>query len=157
MGTQGTKTVNISSLLKKEQILFLDAKSREEACTTLAEALDQGGHLPQLEEFEKALLEREKIISTGIGMGVAIPHAKLSGFSDFCLAIGIQKAEGIDWDALDGSHVHLIFMIGGPADRQTDYLKILSRLTGAIKDEKRRSALLKCQTAEDVIQQFEGC
>ena len=72
-------------------------------------------------------VKREKIVSTGIGMGVAIPHAKLPSFDRFFLAVGLQKVkDGIDWDALDGAPVRLIFMIGGPANQQTDYLKILS-------------------------------
>ena len=62
---------------------------------------------------------------TGIGIGVAIPHAKLEGYSDFFIAIGVQKKKGIDWNALDGSDVKLIFMIGGPENKQTEYLKIL--------------------------------
>jgi len=71
------------------------------------------------------MLEREKIVSTGIGMGVAIPHAKLTSVEDFFIAIGILS-KGVQWNALDGGPVRLIFMIGGPDDKQTAYLQILS-------------------------------
>jgi PTS system nitrogen regulatory IIA component len=71
--------------------------------------------------------------------------------------IGIQRGRGIDWDAIDGSPVRLIFMIGGPENKQTEYLKILSHLTMAIKDEERRKKLLKAENAKDVIDLFQGC
>ena len=106
--------------------------------------------------FFQAILEREKIVSTGIGIGVAIPHAKLIGYDDFFIAVGIQKLHGIDWNALDGSLVRIIFMIGGPENQQTRYLKILSHLTLAIKDEQRRKALLRAQSSKEIIQIFRG-
>ncbi|HEY5235368.1 MAG TPA: PTS sugar transporter subunit IIA, partial [Rhabdochlamydiaceae bacterium] len=73
------------------------------------------------------------------------------------IAIGIQGGRGIEWNSLDGSQVHLIFMIGGPDNRQTEYLKILSRLTMAIKESERRKALLKATSAKQVIDLFKGC
>jgi PTS system nitrogen regulatory IIA component len=102
-------------------------------------------------------MDREKIVSTGIGLGVAIPHAKMAGYDDFFIAIGIQEGRGIEWYSLDGSHVHLIFMIGGPASRQTEYLNILSKLTLAIKDSERRQSLLKATSARQVIDLFKNC
>ncbi len=73
--------------------------------------LHKEGRLQDKEKFLFSILERERIVSTGIGIGVAIPHAKISGNAGFFVAIGIQKKGGIDWNALDGSLVHLIFMI----------------------------------------------
>ncbi len=63
-------------------------------------------------------MEREKIVSTGIGMGVAIPTPKLNSVEDFFIAIAVLT-HGVEWNALDGGPVRLIFMIGGPDDKQT--------------------------------------
>ena len=71
-------------------------------------------------------------------MGVAVPHAKMDNFTDFFIAVGIQKQKGLDWNALDKAPVRLIFMIGGPEDKQSEYLQILSLLTSAIKDVELR-------------------
>jgi PTS system nitrogen regulatory IIA component len=153
-----SKIASVSEFLSPDLVVFMNAKGRDEALTLLVEALEQQDKLFDKEAFFDAIMKREQIVSTGIGMGVAIPHAKLPGFEDFFIAIGIQQGhEGIDWDALDGSSVRLIFMIGGPPDRQTDYLKILSRLTMAIKDEKRRMGLTQCQKGFEVIEWFQGC
>jgi len=83
-----------------------------------------------------------------------VPHAKLTGLSRFFIAIGIQSKKGIDWNALDKAPVRLVFLIGGPEGRQTEYLKILSQLTSAIKDLDLRREILQMQTGEDVIALF---
>lgn len=146
----------ISDYLDEELISFLDEENQISALSHLVDLLDTKGKLQDKEAFFHAILEREKIVSTGIGIGVAIPHAKLSGYDDFFIAIGIQKHRGIEWQALDGLPVRLVFMIGGPENHQTEYLNILSMITTAIKDEERRKALLQAVTPSDVIAVFEG-
>lgn len=149
--------MTLSDLIDEGVICFLDADNRDTALHKLVDALADDNKILDKEAFFEAIIKREKIVSTGIGMGVAIPHAKLPTFDRFFLAVGLQKAkEGIDWDGLDGAPVRLIFMIGGPADQQTDYLKILSRVTAAIKDEDRRKKLLSAVKKEDVIKLFKG-
>ncbi len=149
--------MTLSEFIQEEVICFLEAESRDEALDQMVEALADAGELGDKVEFREAIYKREKIVSTGIGMGVAIPHAKLPTFSRFFLAVGLQKAkEGIKWDAENTPPVRLIFLIGGPANRQTEYLNILSLLTAAIKDEDRRKNLINSKTKEDVLALFEG-
>jgi PTS system nitrogen regulatory IIA component len=149
--------MTIATFLDARAIKFLDVGTRDEALRALVEVLDQAGKLRDKELFYQAILEREKIVSTGIGMGVAIPHAKLEGYEDFFIAVGVQHQRGIEWNALDSAPVRLIFMIGGPDQRQTEYLHILSKLTMAIKDEERRKQLMRAKTAEEIIALFKGC
>lgn len=148
----------LSELMQEGVICFLEETTRDQALEKLVNVLEDAGEIADKGAFLKAIIKREKIVSTGIGMGVAIPHAKLPSFNHFFLAVGLQKTkDGIEWDALDGAPVRLIFMIGGPANQQTEYLKILSRLTAAIKDEDRRKKLLSSTSREEVIVLFEGC
>ncbi len=149
--------VSIIDYLDDRLVIFLQAETQLAAIDELIEALDLAHQLKNKERFHQAILDREKIVSTGIGLGVAIPHAKLPGYEQFFIAIGVQEGQGIEWNSLDGSQVHLIFMIGGPDNRQTEYLNILSRLTMAIKDTERRKALLKATSAQQVIDLFKGC
>ena len=148
--------MGISQYLNARLVQFLDVKSRDEALSKLVDLLDREGKLLDKQTFYEAIQEREKIVSTGIGMGVAIPHAKLQGYPDFFIAIGIEQQMGIEWNALDNLPVRLIFVIGGPENQQTEYLKILSQLTRAIKEEERRKKMLKAQSANEVIALFEG-
>ena len=147
--------MTLPEFIRDGVICFLQAKSRDEALHKLVEALEDAGKLVNKEDFFSAITKREKIVSTGIGMGVAIPHAKLDTYDHFFVAVGIQRSdEGIEWDALDGAPVKLIFLIGGPANQQTEYLKILSGLTAAIKMEGLRKNLLDADSQEDIIQLF---
>lgn len=143
----------ISDKLDSNLVLFLDVETREEALYAMVNMVHKAGKLGNKEVFYDAIIEREKIVSTGIGMGVAIPHAKLSSYDDFFISIGILR-KGIDWNALDGRPVRIIFMIGGPDDKQTEYLQILSSLTQAIKDEQLRKKMLTMNSPFDIIELF---
>lgn len=150
-----TPVLLISKYLNPKLVKYLNVDGRDEALQALVDLLETEGKLLNKEAFYQAILERERIVSTGIGMGVAVPHAKLSGYSTFFIAIGIHQ-KGIPWDALDGVPIRLVFMIGGPDDKQTEYLQLLSRLTLAIKDEERRKKMLQLSKPEDIIALFRG-
>jgi PTS system nitrogen regulatory IIA component len=151
------EVVAISDYLDAHLVVFLESEKRDDALQELVAVLTKTEKLRNPEIFYHAILEREKIVSTGIGLGVAIPHAKLEGYEDFFIAIGIQRKKGIEWNALDGAPVRLVFMIGGPDNKQTEYLKILSHLTMAIKNEERRKKMMRAYNPQEVIELFEGC
>lgn len=145
----------ISKFLNPNLVKLLTVDDRDSALRSLVDLLDSEGRLKDKEFFYQAIMEREQIVSTGIGMSVAVPHAKLSGYETFFIAIGIHP-KGIAWESLDGVPVRLIFMIGGPDDKQTEYLQLLSRLTLAIKDEERRKKILQLTNPQDIIALFRG-
>ena len=136
-------------------VVSLKSESRDEALRQLVEEIHAAGKLSDLEEFFQAIMEREKIVSTGVGMGVAIPHAKLPSYDQFFIAIGILQ-KPLDWDSLDRAPVRLIFMIGGPDDKQTEYLKILSSLTQVIKDDDKRKKILTLKDPKAMVELFKG-
>jgi PTS system nitrogen regulatory IIA component len=146
--------MRIFPLLDSQLISFLDVTTRDEAIDVLVDLLDQSDRLPNKQKFRQAIFDREQLVSTGIGMGVAVPHAKLGDFPDFFIAIGIQQRKGLDWKALDTVPVRLIFMIGGPDNKQSEYLRILSQLTSAIRDPELRKALLKADSSQEVLNLF---
>lgn len=145
----------ISRYMKPKSVLFLSAESRDDALKQLTHHLYKQKELADEEQFLQAIIEREKIVSTGIGMGVAIPHAKFPSFNHFFIAIGILK-KPIDWHSLDRAPVRIIFMIGGPDDKQTEYLQILSGLTQLIKDEGKRKKMLTLEDPAAIIELFTG-
>ncbi|HEV8050898.1 MAG TPA: PTS sugar transporter subunit IIA [Parachlamydiaceae bacterium] len=145
--------IKISDYLDPRLVAFLDVDNRDEAIQTLVSMIHQTGKLQDKYAFYEAIIEREKIVSTGIGMGAAIPHAKLTSYDEFFIAIGVLR-KGLDWNALDGSPVRIIFLIGGPDDKQTEYLQILSKLTQVIKDDQIRKKMLTLNSPEDMIELF---
>ena len=145
----------IEEYLDEKLITFLDVDDQERALDRLIDLSDGEGKLLDREAFRQAIFKREKIVSTGIGMSVAIPHAKLPGYKSFFITNGIHP-RGIEWEALDGVPVRLIFMIGGPDDHKTEYLQLLSNLTNVIKDEERRKKMLQLKNAHEMMALFEG-
>ncbi len=150
------KHLAITKYLRPEQIVFMDAASRDDSLSQLSQLLAEKGVLEDREAFYSAVIDRENLVSTGIGMGIAIPHAKISTHDAFFMAVGIQTGQGLEWDSLDANPVRVIFMIGGPDNQQMEYLKILSSLTMAVKNENFRKKLFQATTAQEVIELFEG-
>lgn len=145
----------IAQYLDSELVAFLDVETRDEAIEKLVNLASEGKYLGDAKTFHNAILKREDLVSTGIGMGVAIPHAKIDTCEKFFITIGVL-GKGVDWHSLDGSPVRLVFMIGGPDDRNTEYLQLLSTLTLVMKDEERRKALLQQTDAEELLHLFDG-
>lgn len=147
--------VNVLDYIDPKLIVLLSDTQRDDALKSLVSLAYREGKIPEAESFYQAILEREKIVTTGIGMGVAVPHAKLQNYDRFFITIGILS-EGIEWLSLDEAPVKIILMIGGPDDKQTEYLQILSGLTRLVKDEECRKRLLKAQTPDEVIKIFQS-
>lgn len=136
-------------------VAFLSVERRDDAISAMVDLVNAAGKLADKQAFYHAIMDREKVVSTGIGMGVAIPHAKLPEYDDFFIAIAILE-KGVDWKALDNAPIRIIFMIGGPDDKQTEYLQILSSLTMALKDEERRKKMLTLNSPDAIISLFEA-
>lgn len=143
----------LSDYIKPNLIAYLSSKTRDDSLRELVELAKTEGVIQNAHTFLERVLDRENIVSTGIGMGVAIPHAKIKEFKDFFIILGILS-QGVEWNSLDKVSVRIIFLIGGPEDKQTEYLKILSSLTHAIKDEAKRKKILTCKSKEDMIGLF---
>ncbi|MFN0065454.1 MAG: PTS sugar transporter subunit IIA [Chlamydiales bacterium] len=152
---QKKNPVLISTYLSENLVLPLEVDDKQSALTVLVDLVAKNKRLKDRDAFMQAIVDRERIVSTGIGMGVAVPHAKLSDYETFFIAIGVHQ-KGIPWESLDGIPVRLVFMIGGPDDKQTEYLQLLSRLTLAIKDEERRKKMLQLIDPKEIIALFEG-
>ena len=98
----------------------------------------------------EVLLEREKISTTAIGEGVAIPHGKLPGV-DRVLGVFARSPEGVDFASLDGEPTHLFFTLIAPEDAAADHLKALARISRLLKDAAFRSRLMQGQTSEEIF------
>lgn len=98
----------------------------------------------------EVLLEREKISTTAIGEGVAIPHGKLPGV-ERVLGVFARSPEGVDFASLDGEPTHLFFTLIAPEDAAADHLKALARISRLLKDVAFRSRLMQGQTSQEIF------
>lgn len=144
-----TNVIN-NNLVKLE----LQSKDKNSVIRELAEVLDKEGKLLDKGKYVEAVLEREEIFSTSIGMGVAIPHGKSSGVKEATLAFGRSK-EGIDFKAADGSLAHLFFIIAVPENSNEDHLRILGQISRKLMHAEIREELLNAKSSEEVIKVLE--
>ena len=152
MSTARQSGVKISSLLKKKFILLdLKQKTKKEIIHELVDVLAESKHLKDKKAFLNLILKREKLGSTGIGNGLAIPHAKSDAVDNFCVAFGRQN-EGVDFGALDGEKTYLFFMLASPADNVGGHLKILADISYFVKDKFIIDCLRKAKDEDEVLE-----
>jgi fructose-specific phosphotransferase system IIA component len=130
--------------------LELASTTKVDAIKELITILDGAGYVTDAEAFLKSVLEREKVGSTGIGKGIAIPHSRTATVREVVVAVGRSK-QGIDFEALDNKPVHLIFLIAAPIESGGLYLKALARLSRLLRYQEFRNDLMEATTVEDVI------
>lgn len=156
LGSSDENDVYVEKYIRSARITCIYAKKPSQAILELIQIMEPSGIDVNPEEFFAAVMEREKLVSTAIGVGVAIPHAKLEAYKDFFIIMGVQKEPGIPWSALDGNPVRIVFLIGGPANRQKEYLQILSKITFIIKEEENRRKILKAKSPEEIASVFKN-
>ena len=145
--------MHINDLLKPESIaLGVSAPaSKEEAIRLLADCMEKGGNLSNKEQYVKDVLIREESGTTGLGDGIATPHAKSDGVQAAGLA-AMTIPDGMDFAAMDGNPSRLFFMIAAPNGANDEHLAILSKLATMIMDPDFKEALIAAKTVEEFRQ-----
>ncbi|MFH1378940.1 MAG: PTS sugar transporter subunit IIA [bacterium] len=128
----------------------LTGKTKEEVIKELVQLLGKAKKIKDVHIIVKILMEREKLGSTGIGQGIAIPHGKTDSIKNIVAAFGISK-KGVDFDALDGEPVNLIFLLIAPHDSAGAHLKALAKISRLLKDKFFRQALRESKDSKEVI------
>lgn len=130
----------------------LEAKDKEGALKELVGILDESDLIQDKEKTLEAVKKREELMSTGIGHGVAIPHAKVEGVDKVIAALGKSK-EGIDFKALDGEPVYIFFLLIAPEEDTSGYhIRALARISRFLKHGHFRERLKKTKTAKEILE-----
>ncbi|MGX0494737.1 fructose PTS system EIIBC or EIIC component [Staphylococcus hominis] len=143
--------MRITELLTKETIAMdLSASDKNGVIDELVNQLDSAGKLSDIAQFKEAIHNRESQSTTGIGEGIAIPHAKVAAVKSPAIAFGKSK-EGVDYQSLDGQPAHLFFMIAAPEGGAQTHLDALAKLSGILMDDKVRENLLQANSKEEIL------
>ena len=138
---------SLSRLISPDRITWLDQDNKIDCLRGLVQCLSESEELGNEDSIFDAIMEREQLLSTGFGLGLAIPHAKLNIIDDFIVGLAIHR-EGVLFDSLDDQPVHILVMILGPDQKQDEYLKVLSRVTAFLKDQ--RESILSLEDNEEL-------
>ena len=144
---------NISDLLTVDIIRDLRSVSKDDALNEMIETASKSPDITSPEALHRAIRYRENIMSTGVGLGIAIPHAKISSVTDFVIAMGISK-KGIEYDSLDGKPVHLIILIAASDTQGEEFLKLLAKIGTVFSKPNNIKKILVAKTPENILTLF---
>ena len=147
--------MNLAQLISPERIIDLKTSNKRDALRELFRVIERAPEITDNRKFEDSIIERENILTTGIGFENAIPHVKIPSVSNFVMALG-RHTGGIDFDSLDGRPVKIIIMIGS-SDRQRDeFLKVLAKVVLLFKEASFRRKVLRAKSSEDILSLLRG-
>ena len=146
--------MKVSDLLNANFIIAeLKGNEKEDTINELIDLFKDDGRVVDLERVRTAVLEREKIMSTGVGKGFAIPHGKTNAVNDILAAFGKTKRP-IEYQALDNQPVHLVFLLVGKDNLVSTHIKLLSRISRMMNKDEFRAKLIESSSAEEIINIF---
>jgi PTS system nitrogen regulatory IIA component len=146
----GANSVSITDILAPQRIVLLETKTKKEALERLIEVIATHPAVSNKDEFTDGIFRREQLMSTGIGLGIAVPHVRLESVKELIMAVGISKTGIEDYDSLDSRPVSILFMVAAGKNQHVQYIKILGAISRLIKDENVRNSLIEAPDPQAV-------
>jgi len=147
--------MDLANIIDRECCSLLQEKTKTEVIIELADRLAGRGNL-DIESLKKELFYREQLMSTGIGLGLAVPHVRFKGITSPVVLAGIQS-EGInDYESLDGEPVKIVIMIIVGENQHKEHIRLLSMIVGKLKDPELKESLLKAQDGAEIYELLTG-
>ncbi|MFQ6031531.1 MAG: PTS sugar transporter subunit IIA [Candidatus Zixiibacteriota bacterium] len=144
--------MKLSKFCGEDLISFeLTGESKNEVISELVDLTARSKLVKNADDLLKDILEREKLVTTGVGYGVAFPHAKSKAVKGIVIAFGRSK-KGVDFDSMDKKPVHLFFLIAAPEDAIGAHLNVMARLSYLMKSEKNRNKLMKIKSPKELLE-----
>ncbi len=146
--------MKISDILNEDLIeVNLPVTDKEDAINKMIDLASKSGKFIDIDEVRKSVFEREKLVSTGVGKGFAIPHSKTDSVSDVVASFAVLK-EPIDFESIDGEPVKFIFLLIGKDSHLNIHIKLLSRISRLMNNDEFRDKLQHADTKEKILNLF---
>ena len=146
--------MKVSELLKPDFIISdLQGNTKEEIINELIDLFKNDPRVEDIEKVRNSVLEREKVMSTGVGKGFAIPHGKTNAVKEIIGAFGRLK-DGIDYESLDCNPVNLVFLLVGKDNLISTHIKLLSRISRLMNKDDFRHRLAEANSADEIVKLF---
>jgi mannitol/fructose-specific phosphotransferase system IIA component (Ntr-type) len=142
--------LKLANMITADRIVDLKAATKNEALRELFTVIENAPEITDGGDLEKSVLEREQIMTTGIGFEIAIPHVKLPSVNNFVMALGRSRG-GIDFDALDGKPVRIVLLVASSDRQRDDFLKVLAKAVLLFKEEGFRKRVLKARDSQEIL------
>ena len=143
--------MKITDILDEASVIQdLSSSSKKGILEELSNVLVERGKLPDRDKVVEVLLEREKLGSTGIGDGIAIPHGKMKGIKGLVTSFG-RSIKGVNFESIDNKPTHLFFLLVAPENSAGVHLKALARISRLLKDSGLRNRLMEASDRQDLF------
>jgi PTS system nitrogen regulatory IIA component len=136
------------SVLRREHVILTERATKAEILNMLIDLLATSPDVKSKSELKEGIYHREQLMSTGIGMGIGIPHVRLRSVKNIVMAAALVREGVVDYESLDSVPVKLVFMIAARDDQHTQHIKLLSQLSSRLKEEELRNLLVCCQDSD---------
>lgn len=147
--------MNIHSLIDHDTILAdLEVESKENLLNKMIDTLKSKVNKIHLDDIRQAVFEREKIMSTGVGKNLAIPHGKVASIDEHLASFAILK-NPIDFESIDNKPIDMAFLLIGPEKKNSIHIKLLSRISRLMNNSSFRETLSECKTVEEIYAAFQ--
>lgn len=144
--------MKLGEILNKNLIYFSELEKKQDNLEMLIQMIEKENLVEDKNQLRKSIFEREDLMSTGIGLGIAIPHVRIKGVDDILISIMINKKGIENYDSLDGLPVKIIIMIVAGDEQHKDYLILLSQIVKMLKKDFIRKSIVESMTEEEVIE-----
>ena len=141
---------SISSVLLPEKTVLLDCTTKDEALNALINLCSDIPGLSGRKELAEAVFKREKLMSTGIGLSIAVPHVRLNSVNEIHMAFAVNKSGIEDYESLDNIPVRILVLIVAGKNQHAAYIQLLSRIAGLLKNEILRERLYNCKSSKEI-------
>ena len=146
---------NPQEMFSPQRVVDLTSESKEGVIRELVDVLATSPNVTDRKELLDRIIERENTLSTGLGVGLALPHVKIRSIKDFTIAIGRHR-KGVDFQSIDKKPAHIVIMIGCHESQSADYMKVLSKLVRALREQEFQRKVMLAPTPDEVVDLFIG-
>jgi mannitol/fructose-specific phosphotransferase system IIA component (Ntr-type) len=140
--------MNLSDVLSLDRVSVLPSMDKADALKAMIKQLSETPQVQDREALEEGIFHRETLMSTGIGMGIGVPHVRLPSVENPVMAAALFQGPVLEYESLDGEDVRLIFMIAAGKDQHAEHLRLLSFISSRLRDQTLRDALVGALEAE---------
>lgn len=142
----------VAAVLPVDRVLLTDLAAKEDVIEALLGCLERTQEVTDPGALRREMLAREDIMSTGMGHGLGVPHVRIASVKGLVMAVAVNRRDIAGYDSLDGAPVRVVCMMAAREDQHTAYLRALAAVSGVMRDDAKRAALLTAETADQARQ-----
>jgi nitrogen PTS system EIIA component len=148
--------VSLSEVLSSERVKLLEADSKREALLEVVDLLASAPQVADRRALEQHIFQREELMSTGIGLGIAVPHVRLPSVTDTVMAVGVAPTPIADYQSLDGKGVSIICMVASSEGQHARYIRTLAAISSRLRDDTVRESVMSADEASTIYNLLVG-